>query len=84
MTDDQHLFRCLKKMECASQGMTFEIPIEGSDAWRAMQIDDGEAWKMGSLISNLIWFRDKVSAAANRVYMQTRPELKDEEEAPPL
>lgn len=78
---DNPLYRCLKKMECSAQGMMFDVPQPGSDAFRALAIDPGEAWKLGALIDCLIWFRDKSSTAANRVFMETRPDLKEEPNA---
>jgi hypothetical protein len=76
---DEPLYRCLKKMEHTAQGMIFELPQPESEAYMAMRIDAAEAWKMGSLISALIWFRDRVTAASNRVYLESRPELKEEQ-----
>ncbi len=78
---DEPLYRCLKKMEHTAQGMIFELPQPGSDAYEAMRIDASEAWKMGSLISALIWFRDKSTSASNRVYLKARPDLQDPEDA---
>lgn len=75
---DEPLYRCLKKMEHTAQGMIFELPQPESEAYKAMRIDAAEAWKMGSLISALMWFRDRVTAASNRVYLEARPELTEE------
>lgn len=75
---DVPLYRCLKKMEWMAQGMIFEIPQEESEAWRAMNIDASELWRIGALIHTLNWFNDKARSAANRVYLQMRPTLQDE------
>lgn len=73
MAAHEHLFRCLKKMECAAQGMLFEIPHEGSEAFLAMMaLDDSDSWKLDAMRDYLIWYRDKVTAASNRVYLEER------------
>lgn len=72
--DTEYLYRCLKKMEHTAQGMLFEIPQVGSEAYEALRLDPGEAWKMGSLIDTLLWFQSRVKTAANRVYIDKRRE----------
>ena len=67
---DEHLYTCLKKMECSAQGMIFDVPQPGSPAYKAIENSDTDMWKLQALIENLIWFRQKVAGAATRVYMQ--------------
>jgi hypothetical protein len=74
--NEDPLYRCIKKMECSAQGMMFDIPQPGSEAYRALAIDTQEVWKLGALIEYLIWFRDKAAASANRVFMENRSDLK--------
>lgn len=75
---DEPLYRCLKKLEHTAQGMVFELPIQGSDAYEALRVDAAEAWKMGALISSLSWLRDKATAASNRVYLAGRADLRED------
>lgn len=67
-----HLYKCLKQMENAAQGMMFATPQPDSEAFKALELTADESWKLGCLVGMLIWFRDKTAASANRVYMEGR------------
>lgn len=69
---NEPLFNCLKQMENAAQGALFAAPHPESDAFKALDLSADEAWKLGCLVGMLVWFRDKSSAAANRVFMDGR------------
>ncbi len=72
--ENEALYRCLKRMENTAQGMIFEIPGEGSAAFKALDLQSHEAWKLGCLAAVTIWYRNKCASAANRVFAETKSE----------
>lgn len=69
---DEQLYRVLKQIEIATHNMFLSIPMEGSESYKALNIQNKDKWRMGAMIDCLSWFQEVTKKSATIVYMSDK------------